>query len=68
MKHPFKTLREVAVNVAETIGDTLEEPCSLSSEGYEFDKYAFHLHCRGVDFELSISNDDLDEHFGDGAP
>ncbi len=68
MKHPFNTLRDIAVNVADTIGATVEEPCNLSTEGYELNKFAFHLHCRGVDFELSISNDDLDEHFSDGAP
>ncbi len=68
MKHPFKTLREIAVNVGNTIGATLDEPCNLSRVGYKFDKFAFHFHCRGVDFELSISNDDIDKHFSDGAP
>lgn len=67
MRKPFKLLREAAHEAADTIGAMLDETCTVSSEGYEFERYAFKLHCNGVNFELSISGDDIDQFF-DGAP
>lgn len=65
MQKPFSLLRETAINVADTIGATLDEPCSVSSEGYEFEQYAFVIHGGGVNFKLSVSADDIDQHFRD---
>ena len=68
MRKPFKLLRIAAVEVADTLGMVLDEPCSVASEGYEFERYAFGISCRAAHFTLSISADDIDEHFSDGAP
>ncbi len=65
MRKSFKQLREAAHEVAETIGMSFDETCTMSSEGYELDKYAFHLNCEGIDFELSVGGKDLDKFFRD---
>ena len=73
MRKPFKLLREAAVEVAETLGVALDEDFTISSEGYEFERYEFTIRQLsipwplGIEFKLSISGDDIDAHF-EGAP
>ena len=68
MRKSFKLVRSAAVEAAETLGMVLDEPFSVSSEGYEFERYSFHFRGGGgVKFELSISGDDIDQFFY-GAP
>ena len=64
-RKPFALLREAAHEVADTIGASLDETCTISGEGYEFERYAFKMHCNGITFELSISGDDIDQYFRD---
>lgn len=67
MKRPFKDMREAAINVADIIGDTLDENFTVFSEGYEFEKYAFIIKQLsvpdGMTFKLEISADDLERFF-----
>lgn len=69
MKRPFKDLRETAVNVADAISCSLDESYSISNEQYMFERYEWTFTQLGVDngkvFTLSISGDDIDQHFRD---
>lgn len=67
MKKPFKALREAATMVAEALGMGLDESYSMSDESYMFERYEWTIRELGVDngktFTLSISGDDLQDHF-----
>ncbi len=73
MRKSFKLVRSAAVEVAETLGVVLDEPFSVSSEHYEFERYEFVIrqisipYPLGIEFRLSISADDMDAHF-EGLP
>ncbi len=64
-RKPFALLREAAHEVAGMIGVWLDETCTISGEGYEFERYTFKMHCNGITLELSISGDDIDQYFRD---
>lgn len=72
-KKPFKLLRTAAVEVADSLGMVLDEPFSVASEGYEFERYEFVIRQQsvpwplGMEIKLTISGDDIDAHF-EGAP
>ncbi len=68
MKRPFQDLRDAAVNVAETLKDSLDEPYTISGEQWMFGRYEWTFTQSGDDgkvFTLSISTDDIDKHFRD---
>ena len=73
MKRPFQDLRDAAVEVAEGLSLSLDTQFCIASEGYEFDKYAFHIQQLGLpaelamEFTLEVSGDVIDRHF-EGAP
>lgn len=73
MRKPFKSMRDAAVDVADTIGTALDEEFTVFSEGYEFERYEFVIRQLsipwplGIELRLSISGDDLDAHF-EGLP
>ncbi len=64
-RKPFALLREAAHDIAQAMGVWMDETCTVSNEGYEFERYVFQMHCNGITFELSISGDDIDQYFRD---
>ena len=61
MKKPFKLLRELSHEVAETIGVSLDKPCILTSEAYSGDGYVFTFYCG--DSKLKLDIPDVEEYF-----
>ena len=69
MKRDFKRVRETAADVVESISAMLDDTFCITSEGYEFGQYVFHIQQLSLpselsmEFTLAISGDDLDRHF-----